>query len=320
MNYKDYYQILGVGKTASNDEIKTAYRKLARKYHPDMNKNDQKAEEKFKEVNEAYQVLSDSEKRAKYDQLGSEWQRYEAGGGGAGGFDWSKWQSAGGNRQTSYRTVSPDEMQDMFGGSGGFSDFFQAIFGDSFGSAYRVDEKMNASRRAGTRMRSSGQPSAEQEVEITLEEAFQGAKRSMRFSDGRTVEVSIPAGVDNGSKVRLAGINNGTDLMLRIKVLPHAKYTREGDDLKLTQAVDVFTAALGGEIGVDNLEKSVRLTIPAGSDTGKVFRLQGLGMPKLKNPQEKGDLYVRIEIHLPAHLTEAEKAKLKELRNMRQAG
>ena len=156
-------------------------------------------------------------------------------------------------------------------------------------------------------------------MDITLEEAYAGTKRTLQFEDGRKIEASIPPGVNTGSRVRLSGQAGGADLFLKIKVLPHSVFTRKGDDLTATVPVDLYTAILGGEVSVDTLGKPVRLTIPEGTDSGKTMRLKGLGMPNLKKPTEFGDLYARIEVHLPGHLTPAEKEKFREIRNMRHA-
>jgi len=310
MDYKDYYKTLGVGKTATEDEVKTAYRKLARRYHPDVNKDPQ-AEEKFKEVNEAYQVLSDPEKRKKYDQFGSEWQRYQSSGGQPGGFDWGRWQQAPQGGQPGYRTVSQEEFDSMFGNLGGFSDFFNTLFGQGGFGARPAYSRSSRSAQTARPM--------EHEVELTLEEAYSGAKRVLQFEGGRKIEASIPPGVRTGSKVRLSGQAGGADLFLKIKVLPHKRFTRKGDDLITTVSVDIYTAILGGEVSVETMGKPVRLTIPEGTDSGKTMRLKGLGMPNLKNPTQYGDLYARVELRLPARLTPAEKEKFREIRNMRRA-
>ena len=314
MDYKDYYNTLGVSKTATEGEIKTAYRKLARRYHPDVNKDPQ-AEDKFKEVNEAYQVLSDPEKRKKYDQFGSEWQRYQSSGGQPDGFDWGRWQQAPQGGQPGYRTVSQEEINDMFGNLGGFSDFFNTLFGQG---GFSSTPAYSRGGRSPQRAARTPQP-MEHEVEITLEEAYSGTKRTFQFEDGRKIEASIPQGVKTGSRVRLSGQAGGADLYLKINVLPHKTFTRKGDDLTLTVPVDLYTAILGGEVSVETMGKPVRLTIPEGTDSGKTMRLKGLGMPNLKNPAEHGDLFARIEVHLPAHLTPAEKEKFREIRNMRHA-
>ena len=314
MEYKDYYKTLGISKTATEGEIKTAYRKLARRYHPDVNK-EPAAEDKFKEVNEAYQVLSDPEKRKKYDQFGSEWQSYQSSGGQPGGFDWGRWQQSAQGGQTSYRTVSQEEFGDMFGGLGGFSDFLNTLFGQG---GFSTGQSFSRGGQPNQRASRSLQP-MEHEVEITLEEAYSGTSRTLQFEGGRKIEAKIPQGVATGSKVRLSGQAGGADLFLKIKVLPHKAFTRKGDDLTTTVPVDLYSAILGGDVSVDTLGKPVRLTIPEGTDSGKTLRLKGLGMPRLKKPGEFGDLYARIEVHLPNHLTEAEKEKFREIRNMRHA-
>lgn len=316
MEYKDYYKILGLDKTAKEADIKSAYRRLARKYHPDVNPGKPEAEEKFKEVNEAYQVLSDPEKRQKYDQFGSQWQQYRSAGGSPEDFNWGPWRSqpSGG---TSYRTVSQEELNQMFGGMGGFSDFFETLFGGlGMGG---VSSKASHQPGAGTTRRGTAARDVQHEVEITLEEAFSGTKRLLQFEGGKRIEASIPPGVDTGSRVRLSGQAGGADLFLRVVVLPHAVFTRKGSDLYTRVPVDFYTAALGGEVSVPTLTGAVRLTIPENTDSGKVFRLKELGMPGLKSPQTRGNLYATVEVHLPKHLTPAEKDKIRELRNMRRA-
>lgn len=316
MEYKDYYKTLGLDKTAKEADIKSAYRRLARKYHPDVNPGKPEAEEKFKEVNEAYQVLSDPEKRQKYDQFGSQWQQYRSAGGSPEDFNWGPWRSqpSGG---TSYRTVSQEELNQMFGGMGGFSDFFETLFG-GFGMG-GVSPKASHQPGAGTTRRGTASRDVQHEVEITLEEAFSGTKRLLQFEGGKRIEASIPPGVDTGSRVRLSGQAGGADLFLRVVVLPHAVFTRKGSDLYTRVPVDFYTAALGGEVSVPTLTGAVRLTIPENTDSGKVFRLKELGMPGLKSPQTRGNLYATVEVHLPKHLTPAEKDKIRELRNMRRA-
>jgi curved DNA-binding protein len=317
MEYKDYYKTLGVNKTATDDEIKSAYRNLARKYHPDVNK-ETGAEDKFKEVNEAYQVLSDTEKRKKYDQFGSEWQRYQHSGGQPGGFDWGPWQQSQGGR-TSYRTVSPEEFSELFGGMGGsgsmggmggFSDFFETLFGQGgFSSNFGQQTRQAQPRRRDV----------EYEIDLSLHEAYNGTKRSLQFEDGHKIDASIPPGVKTGSKVRLSGQAGGADLFLKVNVLPDPVFKRKGSDLYMDVPVDLYTAVLGGEVGINTMTKAIRLTIPEGSDSGKRFRLKGLGMPNLKNPIKFGDLYVTIQVTIPKHLTPAEKEKFREIRNMRVA-
>lgn len=314
MEYKDYYQTLGVSKGVSQDEIKKAYRKLARKYHPDVNPDDPKAEEKFKEINEAYQVLSDEDKRKKYNQFGSQWKQYQRTGGRPEDFDWSQWAARGqpGGRQ--YRNVSQEEFEQMFGGGlGGFSDFFETLFGGMGG----VRGTRRTARRPGTQTAPRGRD-IEHPVQISLEEAFHGATRLLTFEGGRRIEASIPPGVKSGSKVRLSGQGaegprGAGDLYLKVEVMPHPKFERDGDDLRIDQPVDFFTALLGGEVKVVTLDKEVQLTMPPESDSGKTFRLKSLGMPKLGNPKKRGDLYVTLQIQVPKDLTVEQKNKFKEL-------
>lgn len=313
MEYRDYYQTLGVKKSASQDEIKKAYRKLARKYHPDVNPDDPNAEEKFKNINEAYQVLSDEEKRQKYDRFGSQWKQYQRTGGRPEDFDWSQWTTRG-QPGTQYRSVSQEEFEQMFGGGlGGFSDFFETLFGGMGVGRGR--------RRANSRPTQNlrrGQD-IEQLVEINLDEAFKGTTRLLSFQDGRRIEAKIPAGVKTGSKVRLSGQGSGStrnagDLYLKVRVKPDSRFERDGDNLRMDQPIDIFTALLGGEITVKSPGKTVELTIPPETDSGKTFRLKGLGMPKLGNPEKHGDLYVKVEVTVPRNLNDEQKKKFKDLR------
>jgi curved DNA-binding protein len=314
MQYRDYYQTLNVSKNANQDEIKKAYRKLAREYHPDVNPDDPNAEEKFKDINEAYQVLSDEDKRKKYDQFGSQWKQYQQAGGRAEDFDWSQWATGTQRGGAQYRTVSQEEFEQMFGGGlGGFSDFFETLFG---GMAGGRTTRRPTGRAARQDLRRG--PDIEHSVEISLEEAFYGTTRLLTFEDGRRIEASIPPGVKTGSKIRLSGQGGGGgagsgDLYLKIKVQPHSKFRREGDDLKINQAVDFFTALLGGEVTVSTIDKAVKLTIPPETDSGKTFRLKGLGMPRLSKSSQHGDLFVTVEVQVPKQLTAEQKQKFKEL-------
>jgi len=293
MDYKDYYQTIGVARNASADEIRAAYRKLALKYHPDRNPGDKQAEEKFKELNEAYQVLSDPQKRARYDQLGSAYFNYQRGGGAPGGFDWS--QYANGGQQVNF--------DDLFGGAGGgFSDFFSAIFGGMGGGMSAADF---GSRRA---------PQYEQAVSISLQEAYSGATRVLE-GGGKRVQVKIPAGAKSGTKVRVAGgAPDGSDLYLKLNVTADPDFERDGNNLGTSVMVDVFTALLGGEVEVPTLGGRVKLTIPAGTQPEQKFRLAGRGMPTLKDPQLKGDLLVRVKVQVPKNLSAQQKALLEKAR------
>jgi curved DNA-binding protein len=320
MQYRDYYQTLGVQKTASSDEIKKAYRKLARKFHPDVNPNDKTAENKFKEINEAYEVLSNAEKRKKYDQFGSQWQQYERSGGRPEDFNWAPWASQrGGGQGRTTRTMSQEEFEQMFGGGlGGFSDFFETLFGGMGGRP-----RSTAGRVAYQNKPSRGRDS-EHTMQISLEEAFHGTTRTLQWEGGKRLETRIPAGVHTGSRVRLSGqgeeVGRGTagDLFLVIEVLPHPRFQRDGEDLKVTVSVDLFTALLGGKVAVPGMDKMVELTIPPETTNGKVFRLRGLGMPNLKKPKERGNLYVTVEVQLPTNLSQEEKRLVQQLRSLHQ--
>ena len=294
MDYKDYYQVLGVDRKASQDEIKRAYRKLAMQYHPDRNPDDKAAEEKFKEVNEAYQALNDPKKRAHYDRFGasySQWQQQ----GGQGNFNWGDWFGGAGAPGGGTR-VQYEEFGNMFGGAGGsgFSDFFDALFGGAGGMG------------AGTspRSRARAQQRYEQPITITLKEAYEGTVRVLE-QNGRRVQVKIPAGAKTGTKVRVRGeAPGGGDLYLKVNVTEDAQFERKEHDLHTETQVDVFTALLGGEAKVNTMDRIVTLNIPAGTQPEQVFRLSGRGMPKLRTPQTKGDLFVRVKVSIPKKMSE----------------
>jgi len=310
MEYKDYYKILGVERNASDKEIKRAYRQLARKYHPDVNPGDRTAEERFKEINEAYEVLSDPEKRRKYDELGANYQQWQRAGGRPGDFDWSQWMSGtpGGRIHVEY-----GDLSDLFGGSGAFSDFFQTIFGGMGARGAGFQQAYGGAAR--------GQD-VEQPVQITLEEAFTGTKRLLR-SGSRTLEVKIPAGVRTGSRIRMAGeggvSRSGSrgDLYLVVEVLPDPRFKLEGDDLRTEVPVDLYTAVLGGEVAVPTLKGGqIMLKIPPETQGGQVFRLRGQGMPRLGNGT-RGDLFVVTKIQVPQRLSEKEKELFRQLAQLR---
>ncbi|MBK8985836.1 MAG: J domain-containing protein [Chloroflexi bacterium] len=325
MKVQDYYQTLGVNKNADDKAIKKAYRKLAREFHPDMNPGDKAAEERFKLINEAYEVLGDADKRQKYDQFGAQWQQYERAGGRPEDFNWSQWAAPGG--QGSTRTVSPEELAQMFGsGGGGFSDFFETLFGGAGrGSAGGFDFSSFGGGQTGQPRPRQGR-NTEHTIQVTLEEAFHGTTRTLQWDDGRSIQAKIPRGVDNGSRIRLSGQGGSGqaggragDLYLIVEMQPHATFQRDGDDLMVELPVDVYTAVLGGKAEVRTLDKSVNLTIPPETSTGKVFRLAGLGMPNLRQPDKRGNLYATVSITLPQKLTDREKELFAELRALRTA-
>jgi len=319
MEFKDYYQTLGVSKTASDKEIKQAYRKLARKHHPDVNPGDKTAESRFKEINEAYEVLGDPEKRRKYDELGANWRMYEqaqqqgagfpGGGNPFGGGAWNINMGGPGG----YRTMTEEEMHELFGNEDPFSDFFRTFFG---GGAAGPREGAGRAR-AGRAPRTQKGRDIEYEVELTLEEAYHGATRRISIKQGghaRSVDVRIPVGVKDGSRVRAAGegesgSNGGAagDLYLRVRIRPHAVFERKGTDLHTTVAVPVTTAVLGGEAQVPTITGSVRLKIPETTQSGQVFRLKGHGMPAVGKPDERGDLYATVDVQLPRSLTKEQR-------------
>jgi curved DNA-binding protein len=324
MEYKDYYKILGVEKNATDKQIKSAFRKLARQCHPDLNPNDPKAEARFKDVNEAYEVLSDAEKRAKYDQLGADWQRWQHSGGQSGDFDWGRWAAAPGGQRVHVQYGTAEDFADLFGEGSPFSDFFTSIFGGVGGRTQRAGGRPGQAMRGDyqyqTRMQ-MGQD-LEQEVEISLAEAYHGTTRVLS-KDGRRLEVRIPPGARSGTRVRVRGegttaISGGAagDLYLRIKVASDARFERSDDDLRMTAPVDLYTAVLGGEVPVATMSGEVKLKIPGGSQNGQTFRLRGKGMPKIKATGEHGDLYVRLEVRLPTDLTAKQRALFEELRRM----
>lgn len=316
MDVKDYYTTLGVPRSADEKEIKKAYRKLAQQYHPDKNPGDKAAEQRFKEINEAYTVLSDADKRAKYDRFGSQWEQYARAGGRPEDFDWGRWGGSGGapGQGGPYtRTISPEEFEQMFGGAGGmgggFSSFFDTLFGGRGGARPGGMGGMGGMNMAP--------PPTEAAVQVTLDEAFHGATRTLERSDGTRLEVNIPRGVQTGSKVRMRGASGQGDIVLVVEVLPDARFTREGDHLRVNVPVDLYTALLGGEVEVPAPDKTVALRIPAGAQNGKVFRLRGLGMPHLKKPDQRGDLLAVVDVQLPAHLSDREKKLFEELRQLR---
>jgi DnaJ-class molecular chaperone len=329
VEFKDYYATLGVNKGATDKEIKQAFRKLARKHHPDVNPGDKAAESKFKEINEAYEVLGDPAKRKKYDELGSNWKAYEqaerAGGPNPFAGQWNV-NMGGGGAGGGFRTMTQEEMEEMFGDQNPFSDFFTTFFGGGFG-------EREASARGGARGRSRTRQGrdVEHEIELSLEDAYHGTMRRLSLKhDGhaRTVDVRIPAGVGDGSRVRISGEGeSGTggaasgDLYLRVRLAPHPLFERKGRDLYVKMPLPVTTAVLGGEVEVPTISgKAVRLKIPALTQNGQVFRLKGYGMPAVGKNEEKGDAYARVEIHLPATLTPEERSHYEALEKLREGG
>ena len=318
MEFQDYYATLGVQKNATDADIKKAFRKLARESHPDLHPGDKAAEAKFKRINEANEVLSDPEKRAKYDSLGANWNQP-----GGTGPDFR------GHGQRRTRTVTPDEMRDMFGGAGGaagddpFSDFFHTFFGGAHGAA--ADH-----RQAGRSSRAFKGRDIEQPLDVSLEEAFLGTTRRLQTEVGgkpRTVEVRIPAGIRENSRIKVAGEGERApnidaqpgDLFLVARIAPHPRFDRRGNDLYIRVPVPVTTAVLGGEITVPTLSGSVlRLRIPEMTGNGRIFRMKGHGMPVARKTDERGDLYATVDVTLPASLSDEERKHYEALRDLAQ--
>lgn len=311
MNYRDYYKILGVEKSASADEIKKTFRKLAIKYHPDKNPNNKSAEEKFKEINEANEVLGDPEKRKKYDELGENWKQYQQQGGQEGNFDWSKWQNARGGQQRGYASG-----EEMFGNEGDFSDFFANIFG---GGGFQG--------RAGKPRSRKGQD-MEAEIQISLEEAYHGTARQLQI-DKETLQIKMKPGVSEGQVLRLKGKGgHGSaggargDIYMKVHIETHSHFVRKGDDLYHDIPVELYTAVLGGKTVIRTLKGTMKIDIPKGTENGKVFRLKGLGMPKFGKENQFGDLYAKANITIPKNLSEKELEffkKLSEIKNTKHA-
>jgi curved DNA-binding protein len=316
MEYKDYYKILGVDKKASQDDIKKAFRKLANKHHPDKNPGSKEAEAKFKEVNEANEVLGDAEKRKKYDQLGSNWNQYQ-GGGQQGGFDWGKYQQQQGQGGQTYYTDYGDFGSAFGGGQGGsFSDFFEAFFGGSGGNFGG-----STSTKRGRKITRRGEDMAA-ELPVTLEEAYNGAEKVFQIN-GQTIKLKIKKGVADRQQLKIPGKggqgqNGGPsgDLIISIKVEKHPLYNRIDDDLYMDLPLDIYNAVLGGKLDVVTLKGKIKINIAPETPNGKTLRLAGLGMPKYGNDSQYGDMFVKIDLQTPKNLSPEEKelfTKLAEL-------
>jgi DnaJ-class molecular chaperone len=327
---RDYYEVLGVPRTASQKDIKSAFRKLARQHHPDVNPGDPAAAERFKEINEANEVLSDPEKRKRYDQLGADWRHYDeweragrpegspfgqprggpAGGAGAGPF--------GQGRRVEYRSTSPEDLEDLFGSDSPFSDFFYDVYG-------------RGQAGAGRGFDTGPMPGEDMEAEttITLEEAYRGTERTLELQTPqgrRRVEVRIPPGIRDGGRVRVAGQGSpgrsggsAGDIYVRVHVRPDPVFRREGDDLYVRVPVPLDVALLGGEVLVPTLRgNSVSLRVPRETQNGTRLRLRGLGMPRLRGGGE-GDLYAEVDVRLPIPVPPEARELAEKLREVRTA-
>jgi curved DNA-binding protein len=315
MTYKDYYKILGIGKNASTDEVKKAYRKLAIKYHPDKNKGDKSAEDRFKEINEANEVLSDPEKRKKYDTFGEDWRHYQASGGNESQFDWSRYarQRGGPQEGNGDQDFGSFEFRDIFGGQGA-SDFFETLFGRG--------PTAGAGRRTSAR---KGQD-AEAELPITLEEAYNGATKLFELN-GQTIRIRINPGMQDKQVLRLGGKGSqgsrggqAGDLFLSIRVLPHPEFERKGNDLYHDLPVPLYTAVLGGKVEVNTLKGTVKVDIQPGTQNGQTLRLAGLGMPVYNEQGRFGDLYARTVVQIPTRLSQEEQSMFQKLAELQRKG
>jgi curved DNA-binding protein len=330
MDYQDYYATLGVPRTATEKEIRSAYRKLARQHHPDVNPGNQAAEDRFKQMNEAYEVISDPEKRKRYDELGPRWREYEqwqraqeAAGAQGQPFDWgaAAGQAPRGGAYE-YRTVSEEDLRDMFGEEGGFSDFFETFFGGGGAPGAGRAGTTGAAGRARTRPR-AGQD-LEHPVEVSLADAYRGTTLDLmlRMPDGgtRRLEVKIPPGVRTGSRVRVAGQGQAGrgggppgDLYLVVTVQPDPRFERRGDDLHTEVRAPLEAFLLGGEARVPTPDgRTLALTLPPGTQDGRIFRLRNQGMPHLGDPQRRGDLHAAVHTLLPERLSARERELFEE--------
>lgn len=323
MEYKDYYNILGVNRDASQAEIKKKYRKLAAKYHPDKNPDDPKAEEQFKELGEAYEVLKDPEKRKLYDKVGKDWKRYQQAGASADDFNWGQYAGQGG-RQGNVN------FEDLFGGRqrGGstqgspFSSFFETIFGggaDPFGGAqYQQRQYQSRAQNSGQHQ----QRDTVANIDVSLKDVLKGATKQFRVN-GEKVKVKIPAGLEEGKKLKLKGKGHAVgpggprgDLYLKVHIKDGKEFERRGKDIYQTVPLNIYTAVLGGSITVETLEGKVKLTIPEQTKNGSTFRLKGRGLPSMKNGTDRGDYYVKTELALPEKISAKEKELFEELRSL----
>ncbi|MFA7418057.1 MAG: DnaJ C-terminal domain-containing protein [Melioribacteraceae bacterium] len=306
MTYKDYYKELGVSKTATPAEIKKAYRTLANKYHPDKNGGDKSAEERFKVISEANEVLRDPAKRKKYDQFGSDWKHYEEAGAKPGGFDWSKYSSGRSGQtnhqgqQGSYRTFNDDVDYDLF----------EMLFGQ-----HNNQTKSKRSVVKGSDL--------EAEAIITLEETYNGTSRLLKL-DGQTIKVSIKPGIANGQRLKISGkgsigLRGGPkgDLFLSIKIAQHSQFKRVENDLHSNLPVDLYVAVLGGKTQFKSLKGNVTVNVPKGTQNGIELRLRGLGMPRYLQKNEFGDLFLKVNVILPANLSKEESELFNKLSQLR---
>lgn len=298
MDFVDYYSVLGIPKTASDDDIKKAYRKLARKLHPDLNPNDPEASKKFQQLNEANEVLSDPEKRKKYDQYGKDWQHAEQ-------FEQARRQQQQSRQQYAQGDAGDYDFSDGFGGAD-FSDFLSSMFGQEGGPRSRQQAKFR------------GQD-YQAELHLNLRDAYTTHKQTMTV-DGKNIRITVPAGIENGQKIKLAGygspgVNGGPngDLYITFVIAEDSRYKRKGNDLYVDEEIDLYTAILGGERVVDTMDGKVKLTVKPETQSGTKVRLKGKGFPIYKQDGTFGDLYITWQVKLPTNLTDQQKELFRQL-------
>src|SRR5688572_4932157 len=299
---RDYYSILGVDKNATAEAIKKAYRKLAVKYHPDKNPGDKQAEEKFKELNEAYEVLSDTDKRKKYDLYGENWNRLDESQATGGAY-----QRGGPGQGGSYQYHYQGDPSDIFGESEDYADIFGSFFGGRGAGRGRSADPRKGQDTHG-------------EISITLEEAYNGVAKVFNVNN-ENIRITLKPGAYDGLTIRLAGKGMAGskpelrgDLYIAIRVLPHLRYRREGDNIFQSETTDVFVALLGGEKEITTLAGKLKIKIPAGTQPGKILRMKGKGMPVYNKPGAFGDLLLQLQVQLPEKLTDEQKHLLEELK------
>ena len=298
MEFVDYYKILGIDKNATQEDIKKAYRKLARKHHPDLNPNDKEAHKKFQQVNEANEVLADPENRKKYDQYGKDWKHGEE-------FEKAKQHQYGDSRN---QRRGEQSFSSDFGGDD-FSEFFSSMFG----------ETRSGGRSRETKFRGQDY---EAELHLDLKDAYATHKQTLTVN-GKNIRITIPAGVEDGQKIKLKGyggpgINGGPngDLYITFQIENDSKYKRSGNDLYTTEEIDLYTAVLGGEVTIETLSGKVKLKVAPETRNGTKIRLKGKGFPFYKKDGEFGDLYITYQVKLPTHLSEKQKELFRELEKL----